>query len=99
MPNGVFEDWKLDDISNTMGQNLRMSEMEAAVALCQIKKLVGFNNSRINLAERISKGLEDVDGISAPAVREGCKHVYYFYVMKYDELKIELENENTMDGE
>ncbi|MDB4027198.1 DegT/DnrJ/EryC1/StrS family aminotransferase [Candidatus Thioglobus sp.] len=90
----VVEAWKLDDISNTMGQNLRMSEMEAAVALCQIKKLVGFSNSRINLAERISKGLEDVDGISAPAVREGCKHVYYFYVMKYDELKIGLSRDN-----
>ena len=35
----VVGDWQMEDISNTIGQNLRMSEMEAAVALCQIKKL------------------------------------------------------------
>ena len=94
----VVEAWKLDDISNTMGQNLRMSEMEAAVALCQIKKLDEFSNSRIKLAERITKGLEGVDGISAPTVREGCKHVYYFYVMKYDETKIGLSRDNFVEA-
>ena len=75
-----------------------MSEMEAAVALCQIKKLVEFSNSRIKLAERITKGLKDVVGISAPRVREGCKHVYYFYVMKYDEAKIGLSRDNFVEA-
>ena len=90
----VVGDWQMEDISNTIGQNLRMSEMEAAVALCQIKKLDQLNDSRIELAERITIGLNDIAGITAPVVRDGCKHVYYFYVMKYDEAIIGLSREN-----
>ena len=90
----VVGDWQMEDISNTIGQNLRMSEMEAAVALCQIKKLDQLNDSRIELAERITIGLNDIAGITAPVVRDGCKHVYYFYVMKYDEVIIGLSREN-----
>jgi perosamine synthetase len=90
----MIEAWEMDDISNTIGQNLRMSEMEAAVALCQIKKLDQFNDIRIRLANRISKGLKDIDGISAPIVRDGCKHVYYFYVMKYDEVSVGISRDS-----
>ena len=86
--------WKMDDISNTIGQNLRMSEMEASVALCQIRKLDKLNNARIKLANRITLGLADIDGIEPPLVRDGCTHVYYFYVMKYDEDKIGLSRDN-----
>ncbi len=94
----VVGDWQMEDISNTIGQNLRMSEMEAAVALCQIKKLDQLNDSRIELAERITIGLKDIAGITAPVVRDGCKHVYYFYVMKYDEATIELSRENFVEA-
>ena len=94
----VVEAWKMDDISNTIGQNLRMSEMEAAVALCQIKKLDQFNNIRIGLANRISAGLKDINGISAPIVRDGCKHVYYFYAMKYDEASVGISRDHFVEA-
>ena len=94
----VVGSWKMDDISNTIGQNLRMSEMEAAVALCQIKKLNQFNAERIELANRISAGLEDVKGISSPAVRKDCKHVYYFYVMKYDAAIVGMSRDHFVEA-
>lgn len=80
----VVETMGINDISNTIGQNLRMTEMEAAVALCQFGKLDALNASRIKLAERLTEGLKDIPAITPPAVRKDCKHVYYFYVMKYD---------------
>lgn len=94
----VVDVWKMDDISNTIGQNLRMSEMEAAVALCQIKKLDHLNSARIELANRISTGLKEIDGLSAPIVRDGCKHVYYFYVMKYDEAKVGVSRDHFVEA-
>lgn len=73
------------DIVNTPGLNYRMSEMEAAVARHQFAKIDDLNAVRVKLADRITKNLEGVDGISAPIVRDNCTHAYYFYVMKYDE--------------
>ena len=80
----VVAAWEVKDIVNTMGQNLRMTEMEAAVARCQFQKLDALNDARIGLAKRLTAGLHELPGITPPAEREGCKHVYYFYVMKYD---------------
>ena len=75
-----------------------MTEMEAAVALCQIKKLDQLNDARIERADRITAGLSDVAGITAPAVRDGCKHVYYFYVMKYNKSLTGLSREHFVEA-
>jgi perosamine synthetase len=90
----VVDAWKMKDISNTIGQNLRMTEMEAAVALCQVRKLDKLNKTRIELSNRITIGLQDIAGVTAPVVRNGCKHVYYFYVMKYEKSVTGLSREN-----
>ena len=42
---------KPEEISNTVGLNYRMTEMEAAVAKCQLKKLDFLNSKRIELAD------------------------------------------------
>lgn len=73
------------DIVNTAGLNYRMSEMEAAVARHQFAKIDDLNAIRVELANRITKNLEEIDGISAPVIRDNCTHAFYFYVMKYDE--------------
>ena len=94
----VVDAWKMEDISNTIGQNLRMTEMEAAVALCQIKKLNQLNHARIELSNKITTGLQDVKGVTAPVVRDGCRHVYYFYVMKYDKSVTGLSREHFVEA-
>lgn len=73
-----------EDIVNTVGVNYRMSEMEAAVALEQFKKLDKLNENRIRLANRLSEGLKGVQGLTPPHVEEGCTHVYYFFPIVYD---------------
>lgn len=74
-----------DDLVNTVGLNYRMTEMEAAVAICQFHKMKDLNNERIKLANRITRQLNDIPGICPPVVAEDCSHVYYFYVIKYFE--------------
>ncbi|MBU0516573.1 MAG: DegT/DnrJ/EryC1/StrS family aminotransferase [Proteobacteria bacterium] len=80
----VVADLGITDIANTMGQNLRLGEMEAAVGICQLEKLDGLNAARVRLADRLTEGLADVPGLSPPLTRPNCSHVYYFYVMRYD---------------
>jgi dTDP-4-amino-4,6-dideoxygalactose transaminase len=74
-----------DDLVNHCGLNLRMSEMEAAVAHCQLQKLEALNEQRIVFADRITAGLSRLPGLTPPKLRSGCRNVYYFYAMKFDE--------------
>ena len=80
----VVKDFGIDDLVNAVGLNYRMTEIEAAIAGVQFHRLRELNARRTANAERLTSGLADVDGISAPVVAAGCTHVYYLYVMKYD---------------
>jgi dTDP-4-amino-4,6-dideoxygalactose transaminase len=73
------------DLTNMLGQNYRMPEIEAAISIEQFKKLDNLNNKRIELSEYLSKRLNTIDGLKAPAVRKDCTHVYYIYPIKYQQ--------------
>lgn len=81
------------DIVNTIGVNYRMTEIEAAIALIQFRKLPALNKRRIELAEQITRGLSELDGLEAPMIKPECSHVYYFYAIKYDEAKTGLSRD------
>ena len=81
----VVESMGVEDIASTVGLNLRMTEMEGAVASVQFERLPELNEWRCNNAEYLSKRLGDVGWLVPPVVAEGCTHVYYLYCMKYDE--------------
>jgi len=74
----------IEDIVNTVGLNYRMTNMEAAVAREQFRKLPRLTEQRIALAEHLTNRLSAVPGITPPKVLPGYRHVYYFYTMKYD---------------
>lgn len=79
----VVEGKKTKDIYNTQGFNYRMTEMESAVGIEQLKKLVTLVNKRIENANYLSEKLKDLPGIIPPVVKEGCTHVYYMQTFKY----------------
>jgi len=70
---------------NMVGGNYRMGEMEAAIAIEQLKKLPKLLEQRIDLANYLSEGLSKLDFITPPKVRNCCEHVYYLYPVKFDE--------------
>jgi len=68
---------------DTLGWNYRMTELQAAVAVAQVGKLDRLNEWRIRLADHLSARLRDCDYLETPEVREGCTHVYYTYVLRF----------------
>ena len=74
--------WRLmfDDI----GFNYRMTDIQAAVGLEQLKKLERFNKKRIEIAEKISKGLSGIPGLKLPYQRVDSKHIYHLYVIQVE---------------
>lgn len=81
----LVEAMGIDDISNMMGLNYRMTNMEAAVATVQLSKLDSINEPRVKLAGRLRQGLSRVNGLAPATVLDGYTHVYYFFAVKYDE--------------
>lgn len=78
----------ISDITNMIGFNYRMTELSAAVGLAQLAKIDARVTQRQRLAERLSEGVRDLDGITAPVVREGCRHVYYTWSVRLNEAEL-----------
>lgn len=80
----VVGDKGYKNLINMVGMNLRMTEVEAAIARCQLKKLKGLIERRIENVEYLSKRLSAIPGLTPPKTRPGCKHVYYVHAFLYD---------------
>jgi len=73
------------DFTNLIGHNFRMTELSAAIGREQLKKAKGLIEKRIETAERLTAGLDGLEGLCPPKVRKDCRHVYYLWGARYDE--------------
>jgi dTDP-4-amino-4,6-dideoxygalactose transaminase len=80
----VAGDKGVGDLGNLIGFNFRMTEIEAAIGLEQLKKLPGLAARRIAVADRLTEGLQGLKGLRTPVVKADCTHVYYVYPLVYD---------------
>jgi dTDP-4-amino-4,6-dideoxygalactose transaminase len=62
-----------------LGFNFRMTNIQAAIGLQQLKRLPGFNERRIANAAYLN---DQFDGIPTPRVRPGYRHVYHQYTIR-----------------
>ena len=67
-----------------IGNNIRMSELHAAVGIEQLKKLDAFLESRHALACKITDEFKKRSGLSGVTVPEGFTHSYYIYPFKFN---------------
>jgi dTDP-4-amino-4,6-dideoxygalactose transaminase len=79
--------------SQMLGYGYRMTEIEAAIGLCQLRHLDEWNETRKRLAQYLSDRLQEFSGIIPAKVREGCTHVYYVYPLLYDEARTGISRE------
>ena len=80
---------ELSDSPNVLGYNIRMTELEAAVAYHQLQKLEMLNEWRVRLATHLTNRIaKEVRFIQPPYVASNCTHVYYVYYMLYDESQL-----------
>ena len=59
-----------------------MTELEAAVAIEQFKKLDFLNDHRIELAEYLTEKLLMFNDLILPQIDQADKHVYFVYPMR-----------------
>jgi perosamine synthetase len=65
-----------------IGHNYRMSELQAAIAIPQLRRMGAQNESRRANAARLTAGLADIDGVITPRVPTGRAHVFHQYTLR-----------------
>ncbi|MEQ1760508.1 MAG: DegT/DnrJ/EryC1/StrS family aminotransferase [Vicinamibacterales bacterium] len=72
------------DLTNMIGHNFRLGEIECAIGVEQLNKLERQVATRKRAADRLTKGLAGLAGLRTPVLRERCSHVYYIYPLILD---------------
>lgn len=80
----VTEELGDGDLTNLIGFNMRLTEMQAAIGIAQLGKAEALVARREKIADTITERLGSLPGITAPKVRDNCRHVYYEWVSRYD---------------
>ena len=66
------------------GYNFRMTDIQAAVGIEQLRKLDMLNQRRIDNAAYLSESLKDIPGLNLPKVLPHNKHVFHLYPVMID---------------
>ena len=72
------------NLSNMIGFNFRLGEIECAIGIEQLKKLNTLVKSRQELAQQLTKGLKGLKGLLTPRIQADSTHVYYGYPIILD---------------
>lgn len=68
--------------------NYRMTELQGAVGIAQLKKLPWICERRRQLGDYLTEQIKDLPGIHAHKITEGGESSYWFYMMRLDEERL-----------
>ena len=68
-----------------LGYNYIMTDIEAVIAIEQLKKLEANTEKRIKNANYLNKGLKNINGIITPNPDKNIKHVFHQYSIRVSE--------------
>lgn len=74
----------IDDLTNILGSNYRLTELQAAIGIAQLDRLDGYVAHRQRLAAHFGKQLTGISGLTPAKVADGAEHAYYLYPVRYD---------------
>jgi UDP-4-amino-4,6-dideoxy-N-acetyl-beta-L-altrosamine transaminase len=65
-----------------LGYNYRLTDLQAAIGLAQLKKLRKFVQRRRMIARIYERAFRGIPHLAIPVERAGCRHVYHLYVIR-----------------
>ena len=68
-----------------LGFNYRLTDLQAAIAVQQLKKADSFNQSRQNNAKLLNQNIENIQGLHIPKIQSDRSHVFHQYTVRIDE--------------
>lgn len=70
-----------------LGYNYRISDIQCALGISQLKKLPMFMEKRLSIVNVYNEAFENTDNIILPSQAEGCKSSWHLYVIQVPEDK------------
>lgn len=77
-----FHGCKVKYQNEALGYNSRLDALQAAVLRIKLRNIDAWNDGRRAAAERYARLLADIDGLTIPMERDGCRHVYHQYTVR-----------------
>lgn len=65
-----------------MGYNYRLTDLQAAIAVEQVKKAEEFNTRRDENASYLNENLKDIEGLTLPIAKDDRTHVFHQYTVR-----------------
>ncbi len=81
-----------------LAQNYRLSELQGAVALAQLRKLNGVLERRRTRAAQLTRLICDIPGVVVPHVADGNRHAWWLYMLQLDEHALGVRTEQFGDA-
>lgn len=73
-------DWYYEQID--VGYNFRITDVQCALGISQMKKLNRFIARRREIADKYNEAFKDIDNIIVPKQQEGCNNSWHLYVIQ-----------------
>jgi dTDP-4-amino-4,6-dideoxygalactose transaminase len=80
----VIEGMEYRNLTNMLGYNFRLGEIEAAIGIEQLKKLDEIINRKMALANQLTDELQGLTGLITPMNQSNLGNVYYTYPLVLD---------------
>ena len=71
-------------INNLIGFNYRLTELQAAIGICQLEKLDSIVSARQEICAELSRKIAELPAFTGTQIRPDCTHVYYIQPFLYD---------------
>lgn len=89
---------EIANLSNMIGYNFRLGEIECAIGIEQLKKLESLVETRQTAAKKLTDGLKELIGLRTPIIKNNCTHVFYVYPMVLDTELIGVSRQKIIDA-
>lgn len=73
-----------------LSPNYRMTELQAAVGIAQIKKVRSVVEKRMELGNHLIELIKDIDGLIPPPITEGSEHGFWAFPLRINSWDIRL---------
>ena len=94
----VIKDRNISDLSNLIGHNFRLGEIECAIGIEQLKKLDDIVILKKQLANFLTNEIINLDGLHIPYIPNDRDHVYYVYPIILDTKKLGVSREKIVSA-
>ena len=93
-----IESLGLENLTNIVGGNYRLTELQAAIGIAQLARLDDILVTRRALASHLARRLSDIPGLTSAHEAPDTQHPYYVYPIRFDPEVIGLDRKTFIEA-